>query len=111
MQTVLASYPFMWYWADVQVAREILDLPDLTYEVQPVANEEWVEQIKASYVPLKVAGQVSSADCIMPVCCCWLCRPRVLLPSVSTKKFLRNINAVCSGNLFFHALGCKSSHK
>ena len=46
----------------VQGARDILDLPDLTYTAEQVVDEDWVEQIKASYVPVQVS-YLSSWEC------------------------------------------------
>lgn len=39
----------------VSAARDILDLPDLTYSSESVVDQQWMEQIKASYVPVQVS--------------------------------------------------------
>eukprot|EP00877_Chromochloris_zofingiensis_P010293 jgi/Chrzof1/5517/Cz16g06020.t1 len=41
--------------ATISTARDILELPDVHYSIEPVGSMEWNEQIKASYIPLKVA--------------------------------------------------------
>jgi hypothetical protein len=43
--------------ATVSSVQDILDLPDLSFALDEVVDEEWVEQIKASYVPVQVRGK------------------------------------------------------
>jgi hypothetical protein len=40
--------------ATVAAVRDILDLPRLSFTLEEVVDEEWVEQIKSSYVPVQV---------------------------------------------------------
>lgn len=40
------------------ICSDIVEQPDLAYVKEPVANEAWVEQIKASYIPLKISGDL-----------------------------------------------------
>lgn len=38
----------------VAAVQDILELPGLSFELEEVVDQEWVEQIKASYVPVQV---------------------------------------------------------
>lgn len=38
--------------------QDILDLPTLNYTLEQIVDQEWVEQIKASYVPVQVAEKL-----------------------------------------------------
>jgi ribosomal protein L11 methylase PrmA len=41
--------------ATVSAVQDILDLPGLSFTLEEVVDQEWVEQIKASYVPVQVS--------------------------------------------------------
>uniref|UniRef100_A0A383VKK8 ETFB lysine methyltransferase n=1 Tax=Tetradesmus obliquus TaxID=3088 RepID=A0A383VKK8_TETOB len=53
---VLAHFPLE-HNVDETVAavQDILELPGLSFELEEVVDQEWVEQIKASYVPVQIA--------------------------------------------------------
>jgi hypothetical protein len=42
----------------VSAVQDILGLPELSFTLEEVVDEEWVEQIKASYVPVQVRAWV-----------------------------------------------------
>lgn len=42
----------------VRCAADAVELPDARFELEEIANEGWVEQIKASYVPLRIADDL-----------------------------------------------------
>jgi ribosomal protein L11 methylase PrmA len=44
--------------ATVSAVQDILELPELSFTLEEVVDEEWVEQIKASYVPVQVRVHV-----------------------------------------------------
>jgi ribosomal protein L11 methylase PrmA len=43
-------------------AKDILELGSLSYSLEQVVDQEWVAQIKASYVPVQVSNCIPSAS-------------------------------------------------